>query len=160
MKAKTIILIAAAVAIPVAGIAFYQHVKSNYDFNFQGVAVTGITATSINLTVQFLIKNNTGLRLNVFDSAFDIIANGTKIGVAYQPTPLVIPNKMMTVLTANIIVDKSGVQSSLFDFISAKIFGNAAGVELMIQGNVKVKIDEPVLSIFTTNIAVAESYKF
>lgn len=160
MNLKTIILIGAAVAIPVGGYAFYQHVKANYDFSFQGVSVTSITATSINLTVQFLIMNNTGLRLNVFDSAFDIIANGTRIGVAYQPTPLVIPDKMMTVLTANVIVDKSGIQSSLFDFISAKIFGKQAGVELMIQGNVKVKIDEPVLSIFTSNIAVSESYKF
>lgn len=160
MKTKTILLIAAAVAVPVAGIAFYQRVKSNYDFNFQGVAVTSITDNNINLTVQFLIKNNTGLRLTVFDSNFDIIANGIKIGVATQPQALIIPDKTMTVLTANVVVDKAGIQSSLFDFFYSKLFGKNAGIAVVIKGSVKVKVEAPVLSMFTTKVDVEETYQF
>ncbi len=62
-------------------------------------------------------------------------------------------------MVANVIVNKENVQSAAFDFLYAKIFGHgSSGVQLNIQGIAKVQINAPILSMFTVNIAVDESY--
>lgn len=158
MKTQTIILIAAGVALPVAGFAYYQHVKSKYDFEFQGVNVTSITGGNIELSVRFLITNQTGVRVTIFDSKFLIYANGAQIGVATQGAPLVVPTNMITTMEAKVVVDKGRIDSALFDFLFAKISGHSANIELVIQGPVKLKVDAPLVSWITVTVPVDEIY--
>lgn len=158
MNTKTVLLVAGAVAIPVAGLAYYQHVKSNYDITFQGVNVTSIDNGNINLNVRFLITNSTGMRVTIFDSKFLIYANGVQVGIAQQAAPLVIPTNMITMLEANVMLDKGKVGTALFDFLFAKIMGHSAGIDMIIQGPVKLRVNAPVLSWFTISVDVDESY--
>ena len=161
MKTKATLLIVGAISIPVMGIMasrYVKKVKSGYDFSFQGVQVTGIANGGINLDVSFLITNDTGMRLTVFDSFFNIYGNGTLLGVARQTLPQVVPDKMITRFVTKVTIDQGAVGSALFDYLFDKLFKKSALVNLAIQGIVKIQVNAPLISMYTINKDVNEIF--
>lgn len=157
LKTKTIVLIAAAAVVPLAGIAYYKYVEANYDVSFEGITIKSITSNSISLVIDFLITNNTGISVQVLNSSFDIYVNGSKIGIAIAPQML-IPNKTVTKLSANIVADKSGIQSAIFDLIFSKLFSKNTTINAAVTGNIKIQPVAPVLNLVTFNVPVEETY--
>lgn len=163
MKTRTALLIAGAVTIPViviGGIGYAKNIQSKYDFAFDGVQATNVSGDGIDLSVRFLVTNNTGFTITVKQILLSIYGNGSLIGVATQQAPQIIPDKYITTVFAKVTVSKGAIGSALFDYLVDKVFGNHPSVNLSVQGKVQMQINNPLLSWFTVNTDVNENFNF
>lgn len=95
MKAKTVIISAAALSIVGAGYYFWRQFKiaSEVDYDFKNFKIEGASANQAVLSCDVVIQNKTGLSLKVYGVFCELFINDYKIGQ--------INNKTLTLLPAN-----------------------------------------------------------
>lgn len=158
IKAMTILLLSVGIAIPVSAFAYYKYAMNRFSLSLNNIQVRSIGSGTMQLQVQFIVENTTGLQFTVLGNEFNVYANGILVGIARQNTEVTVPNNTITGLPVDLTIDTKVVGSAVSDFLIDKIFGNKAGVQITLQGNSSVRIDAPIAKLWKVNVAIDEVY--
>lgn len=151
-------MISGAAIVVGAGYFAYKRAKDNFDFSFNGAHINNADNDTVNLTLQFVVKNETGYAFTILSNAYNIYFNGQILGVAVQNEPVSVPNNTIVNVYANLVLSTSQISSSLVSVIWDKLFNGSGGMDLAVQGKCKIRIDAAVLSIATITVPVDERF--
>ena len=161
MKAKHLLLLGGAIAIPVAGYSYYRYIINRFALSLNNVSIVSIDTEKKLLVarVEFLVDNTTGLEIQVLSNDLYIYANGMPVGMAKQANPVVVPNNTRTVINMDVTISTSTVTNTAASYLWDLVVGNNSGIYLNLVGNSRIKVNAPLVGLFKIDIPIRENYE-
>jgi hypothetical protein len=157
MKAGKTILFTClgAAAFGTAGYGYYRYVQKNIDIMPSGFNLQRPDSQTVNITLKFLVTNNTGLAFSIKSTDCNIFFNNSFLGVAKMQDAVTVPANTKTVITVISSFNKNNLESTALSVISG-LFTGGGKMNFTVSGNSRVTVNTwvPV----TVNYAINEVY--
>ena len=153
MSYGKLILGASLIALPIAGIAYYNYVVSNYDYSIGSIVPVNINGANSTIQITVNITSRIGIAFTINDIYFDIYIQGYKVGNVIEQQPVVVPNFGSTQIFLVASVDLTMVENDLAGILVSSLSNGSTNVSLVGYSHVRVGVLP-----FSTNVALKEGY--
>jgi hypothetical protein len=148
--------------VAAAGAGGYLYAKHAYDhlfFDFEGVHLNKINEGVLNVSIKYVIRNETSLSFTIKSTDLNLFINNDFVGVARLKQPLVVPAMTSMIMDVDTDFDATKLGQFGVNYLLKLVGGGKLDITTIIQGSCSVQLNVPVLSLITINIPVSETTK-
>lgn len=152
------VLCLVAVSIPVIGYGYSKYAISNFNFQFTGISVTGVSIDgSAQVQVSFTLSSAAGIGFTINGLYLNLFANNVFVGTITQQQTINIAPSGQTPVTVEGNINLSNTIVDVVSFYEAFTSGTSTPINYTVQGVLPIQIDIPILDLFTINYPVTFS---